>query len=439
ERIFNILEKNSRTDVKVKSLASLRKSDINFLKNSAQEALMLYRKTAEKYSGTPGGRLAELQVKELRYLVMDEETDKKIYYNALKNSRDEFENAVVLYKLAIHHKNSEDYVSALSLAGILLERYCNGVVFSESVKFFNNLLYDGFEKLYKNGNFEDIVNIANMVPECISKHPRKSRMFMIAGKSFSRMGMFSAASIMYNNILESDISRDDFYRSVAVLNLFDIYIKEEMKERARLTLEYYKDSVRKSKDVYPLFLRLSGDYYHKLEKNSEKALGLYKKALAREPYSINRYIISLKIGKIYFDNEKYSEVLRYTAPLYDQFETMPTNFSFLAQGVEYYLLSLLLTDRFGEFADRYEKVRHKMPALSESFFNLISAVYYIEKGDLKIGREMLEKADHSETVEIKNSLQKVLDFREKKSEKILELKKEMKRVEKIMKTIGREG
>lgn len=439
ERIFNILEKSSRTEDEIKSLVSLRKGDISFLKDSAQEALMLYRKTAEDYSDTPGGRLAELQVKELKYLVMGEENDKKIYYDALKNGRNEFEIATVLYKLAMYHKTNDNYLSALSLAAILLEKYCNAVVFPESVNFFNKLLYNGFEKLYKNGSFEDIVNIANMIPECISRHPRKSRMFMIAGKSFSRMGMFSAASVMYNNILDSDISRNDFYLSVAVLNLFDIYIKEGMTERARLTMEYYKDSAGKSKDVYPLFLRLSGDYYYQLEENNKKALNFYKKALSMDPYSINRYIISLKIGKIYFNNEKYSDVLRYTAPLYRQFEIMPTNYSFLGKGVEYYLLSLLLTDRFREFTRRYEKVRHKMPALSESFFNLISAVYYIEKGDMEKSRETLEKADHPETDKIKDSLQKVLNIREKKSEKILEMEKEIKRIEKIIKTLAGEG
>jgi len=404
------------------SAASFRIGDTYLATGSSKAAVTKYQETLNNFRSKEGGRLSRLQIYEVENHRSEEEFPFEIYFDAMKRAKTNFEYSVILFKMSMKYYRSGNIANAVQTLALLIEKFPRSL----SSRVATNISYDIFRnsirELYRKDNFVSIVNFFQMIPEFMIDMPDIINMFVILGKSFNRISLYDSSAKVFNEILRTDEGDEPVLKSISVLNLFDNYILAENRLKAEMTMDYYSDFMQNVDTVYPVFLRLQGDYYDKLGEDSVKALEYYKKALDAEPYPVNKLIISLRIAEIYFREKNTEKAIIYSRPVYNQFKVHSGMFDFLERGAFIYTMSYLMRDDRENFRKSYDAVHKNMHDETKESFELYSALILVSDGKMKEADKKLESAKFK-------TLAKMAEGVRKKIKESLGFESEAKRVE----------
>lgn len=384
---YIVIEKRNKKN-NYTGMAKLRIADTHLAEGNIQKALDEYGETQNDYPNKEAGRLAQFQIKEIESYMRGKELDLQEYFEAIRKAKTNFEYSVFLFKLAIKMYRSNELANSVETLATLIEKFPDSIAGDMARETSYTIFKTGVEKLYSQEKYEDIVNVWQMIPEFMIKHPDIRYLLMLLGKSFNSLYLYDSATKVFDEILKLK-GNDAFYKYVAVLNLIDNYINLKEGVKAGMAINYYNVFMKDSSDFYPVFLRLEGEYYEKLKSDTAAAIIDYKKAIELEPYDSNKLILSSKIASIYYDKNDFKNALKYSSPVFAQFKKFPQSYFFLEYGSVVYLMSLIMENRMDEFQVEYAKTIQSFDPDIREKFDIVSMFDFIEKNSLDKAGKMI--------------------------------------------------
>ncbi len=390
------------------SIAAFRLGDAWLAQGNLKTALKYYERAMNRYAFDEGGRLARLQAEEIGYYSMQSKPPFSTYYKALNQAKTNFEYSTIIMKLALKFLRLKQYENSINLMSLLIEKFPVSMTNPKAKEIARKVIEKDIIQLYRKNKFAVIVNSFEMIPEYMTSVKNLPQVLIYLGKSFNRIAMYKVSAEVFNNLLRINDNESPYIRSAGVLNLIDNYIQDENGEKAKMAIDYYKDIMMADKNSYPVFVRLQGDYYKEIEKNDKKALKFYKKALALEPYAINKLIISSKIAESFFVTGNYKKSLEYGEPLFKQFEHFPESYYFLKQSAVYYLMSLVLLNKFNTFKTKYSKMANYIPDDIKELFDIMLVFDNLKNKKYKTAEQILKSKKFKSLKNIKTVALKLL-------------------------------
>ncbi len=372
------------------SVANFRMGDTYLIEGNIKKALEQYQKTLNSFRDYEGGRLSRLQISEIEFFTRKEEPDLEMYLRSLKSAETDFELSVLFFKLAMKFYRMGEIENSVNMLAILIEKWPMSLASTIAKNVSYSILSHAVKDLYAKEKFASVVNIFQMIPDFMTKAPDIADIMILLGKSFSRLTLYDSAAKVFNEVLRTQQGEEAFLKSVAILNLLDNYIQDGDRLRARMTIEYYNDFMAFMKELYPVFLRLKGDFFMKIEKNPDKAVELYKESLKIEPYDINKLILASRISEIYYAKNDYEEAANYAYPVFDQFKEFYKTYDFFEYTTAQYLMSLVLNKKNEKFFSDYRVVAPYLTPEIKEGFDLLSAFMLIEENKLTKAGEILK-------------------------------------------------
>ncbi len=391
------------------SAASFRIGDTHLAAGDIKDALTSYQETLNYYRNREGGRLAKLQIEEIKRFSEGEEPKMKLYYRALKSAKTDFENSVILFKMAMKFYRDGQIENSVNLLAVVIERWPLSVTSSIAKRVSREILSRAAKDLYNREKYAAIINLFNMIPEFMVEMPDIVDISILFGKSLNRMTLYESATKVFNQVIRMNEEEDPFIQSIAVLNLLDNYIQMGNFERANMTIDYYNDFMREVPAVYPVFLRLQGDYHAKKDKDKTRALEFYMNALEREPYKLNKLIISSRISTLFYGSGDYRGSEEYGKPVFQSFKKETNGYDFMRNGSVNYLVSLFMNGKRKEFLSRYDQTRKLFDAEIREGLDMLSVFSHLSVGSVKKAEEILASGKFENFEPLKKAAQTLIN------------------------------
>ncbi len=418
-------------DSKYKDIVSFRLADTYMSEKNTTEAIKKYQETVNKYRNSEGSRLALLQITEVDSFLKNKDPEADIYEKAFFNAKTDFEYSILAFKLAMKYYRMGKRVQAITILASLIEKFPESVSGQIAKTVTMTLFKKAVQDLYVTENYPAIINFFHMIPDFLAKMEDSTETYAILGKALSKEGYFKESEKVFEKILKESPEDNDMFRSIALLNILDSYINTNKKRKAEMSLKYYEDYIKKIKTIYPIFLRLKGNYYKELEQNNKLARKYYIQSKKLEPYNINRLIIDLKLSEIAYEEGNYTLAEKESKNLYDYFQAYPKSFNFLERGAVIHLLSKVFQNKMDDYAKKLDEVSENISPNIRDDLNMLRITHLLEKKEDDNAEKILEKLSNKESTMAKQ-LQKTVKMRKDMKTKMKEAEdKYIKYMEKL--------
>lgn len=418
-------------DSRFKDIVSFRLADTYISEKDTTKAVELYQETINKYRHSEGSRLSLVQITEIESFLKNKDPDVDIYEKAFFNAKTDFEYSILAFKLAMKYYRMEKRVQAITILASLIEKFPESVSGQIAHTVTMTLFKKAVKDLYASENYPAIINFFHMIPEFLAKMENSTETYAILGKALSKEGYFKESEKIFEKILKESPEDNDMFRSIALLNILDSYINTGKKRKAEMSLKYYENYIKKIKTIYPVFLRLKGNYYRELEKNNKLAAKYYLQSKKIEPYNINRLIIDLKLSEIAYEDGKYSLAEKESKNLYTYFKAYPKSFKFLERGAVIHLLTKVFQNKMDAYANQLDDISENISPNIRDDLNLLRITYFLEKKDEEKAEKLLERLSNKDSKmakQLQKSVKTRKDMKIKMKETEDKYKKYMKKL-----------
>lgn len=285
-------------------LAALRRADILYLEKHYRESLGAYLDVSNRWPGTSYQRIAELKANELQSHETGEEDPLKIYRGLDMHHEDEMVAREVRMRLLWNYENSGQTELAYLYMVELVRRYGGLRFWPFAPKRFSEIVLDGYRDKEINGDHLGIINLYLAKTPFPLDHEAKDKIAVIVANAYAALNQHDGRIGTYIDALKREGRSKEGEREL-LIGLTKAYVKKGDLFRAAKTQDFFRSRYKSEKDTREAYIMLGGIEEHR--GRTDRALRAYNKALALSKAPVDRRVLELKIGRLYYFSKKYKK------------------------------------------------------------------------------------------------------------------------------------